>query len=208
MTDSSSQAGFSLIEILTALAIVSISLVMLIESNATAMKAVHLARRTSQATLLAQDSMERALAVVDVYGFGENDVEDKGDFQRQYPGEYPGWTWEWSLAKTKFKIPDLSGFMDQAGVDGQVQDAAMGGQEAGGLASMIDPQMFEEMMGNYIREVRVTVCYPTGKKTKDCIELVSHVTNPGGSVVAGEEQQVVLDQMGGGNLPDIMEMGE
>ena len=44
-------------------------------------------------------------------------MHDKGDFEQQFPNEYPGWTWEWSLAKTEFKIPDLSGLMADSGAD-------------------------------------------------------------------------------------------
>jgi prepilin-type N-terminal cleavage/methylation domain-containing protein len=193
--------GFSLLEVLVATAIVSISLLVLIQSNATAVRGVMAAEEVTKATLLAQDLMNRALAIADVYGFGENDVNDRGDFEDLYPGEYPGWTWEWVLAKSTLTIPDLSSLFDDAGVDEQSQQQA----QAGSLAGVIDPSMLEELLGDYIREVRVTVCFPIGRETQDCVELVSHVINPGGRVAGAEEQAILLERMGSGSLPDILE---
>ena len=190
------EGGFSLVEILVSLAIVSISLVVLVQSNATALMAVHLARRTTQATMLTQDIMEYVIGLADLEGFGEADIHKEGNFEKNYPDEYPNWTWEWWLAKTKVVIPDLSQFMDTAGM-GEAADAQkQQDPAAGALEALGGSDMLEEMLGNYIREVRVRVCYPTGKETEDFIEMVSHVVNPGGRVVGGDDFQVVLDSMG------------
>jgi len=196
-------SGFSLVEVMGALAIVSISLLVLIRANASAMNVTLEAERMSQATLLGQSIMNRALGVVEIYGFGENDVHDRGNFEDLYPGDYPGWSWEWSLAKTHVTIPDFGGFMDDAGVDENQQNQAAGG--AMGTLQAMGGDMIDDMVGKYLREIRVTVCYPTGKTTNDCVTFVSHVVNPGGRVMGEEEQGVLLDRMGSGRLPDIME---
>ncbi len=51
----------------------------------------------------------------------------------------------------------------------------------------IDLSFFSEYMGNYVREARARVCYPDGtdadgNPAEQCVELLSHLTNPTGQV--------------------------
>ncbi|MDP6935406.1 MAG: hypothetical protein QGG40_20970, partial [Myxococcota bacterium] len=56
------------------------------------------------------------------------------------------------------------------------------------LTDFVSPDMITDMLGSYIREVRVLVWWGDEPEDEDQIELVTHVINPSGTIVAGTEE--------------------
>ena len=90
------QKGFTLIEVMIAIAIIAIALVVILHSYGLGVSMANESQDFSLATLLAQ----RKMAEIELEGFSEVGGEE-GDFGE----EYPGFTWRASVAETP--IEDL-----------------------------------------------------------------------------------------------------
>ena len=72
--------GFTLLEVIIALGILATSLVVLVETQATAVLSTTEADRLTLATNLAQEKMMEVQITLERQGFGEQDIEEDGDF--------------------------------------------------------------------------------------------------------------------------------
>lgn len=190
-----------------ALGLVSTSLVILVEAQSWAVRAQERAARITTATMLADTMMKVAMMRMLEEGFGQLEVRERGDFRDQRFGEsFEDFRWEWEAEKVELKLPDMSQVMGLMGEGaGALGDAA--GVDTGGAAPAnelaaldslgLDMSMFGDMLGNYLREIRVRICYPDGRTSdgvdvEDCMELTSHLINPTGRVMS-EEEQLLLE---------------
>ncbi|MCB1154325.1 prepilin-type N-terminal cleavage/methylation domain-containing protein [bacterium] len=82
-------AGFTLLEVVVAMAILATVLVVLLENHSTSIRMSERARKLSIAANLARDLMTE----VEMQGFPELGSET-GDFEEKYPGQFPDFTWE------------------------------------------------------------------------------------------------------------------
>ncbi len=89
------QSGFSLLEVMVALAVLAIGFTALLGLHARNLEIAATERAHGEALLLARSLLaETELAGVAVPG------EESGDFETTHPGRYPGWLWQRSVAPT------------------------------------------------------------------------------------------------------------
>lgn len=80
MTRRRATAGFTLLEVMMAIAILVVALGILVSAQATAVQATQEADRILVATQLAQDKLSEVVVQVEHEGFQTADVHDQGDF--------------------------------------------------------------------------------------------------------------------------------
>lgn len=184
--------GFTLLECLIALLLVSTALIIVVESQAFAINQEAKANNLNAAALLARDVMvELELRMVQE-GFGELEIRESGTFNDQrYDNHFEEWRWEYEVEKVDLEIPNLSSLMGMA--QGAVADGDAPQNDLVAMESMgIDLGFFGDYMGKFLREARVRVCWPDGLDARglpqeDCFELATHLVNPTGRVMTEEE---------------------
>jgi hypothetical protein len=190
-----------------ALLLLSTALVILMESQWWAVDMQERANRINSASILAQDLMTELELRMEKEGFGELEVKEQGDFSDvRYGDGFDGFRWEYEVEKVDVELPDMSRLLGLAG-EGAETAADAAGVQTGGASAMpeadllsslgVDQEMISELLGNYLREARVRVCYPdgthadTGAPAENCVELITHLANPTGRVLTEEEQQLL-----------------
>ncbi len=201
-------AGFTLLEVMVALAILSVSLVAIIGINGGTVSAHAYAKQVSVATMLARSKLVDLESQFIQEGFtSEFDQKLNGDFSEE---GWPGIKWEAEIVK-----PDL----DAANANGMVQDLIqnyLGDAEESAtqarrestsasapttdpksqLASiqpMIEAQVttLTETLEKAVREVRLTVTWKDGAN-EESLEVVTHMVvlapagQPGGEYLDPE----------------------
>lgn len=209
-------AGFTLLEVMIALAILSVSLVAIIGINGGTVSAHTYAKQVSVATLLARSKMADLESQFTKEGFtSEFDETMEGDFSEE------GWdTYRWRAEIVK---PDL----DAANATGMVQQVIqqfMGDAEtaaaeakdkssapvpttpsaasAQALAPMIESQVTKltETLEKAVREVRLKVTWQDGSN-EESLEVVTHMVvlapagQPGGE---SNDPDLAAQAMGAG----------
>ena len=197
--------GFSLLEVMVALAILVVSLVILVETQATAAFATREAERVITATDLAQAMLAEASMRVEMEGFsGDGEIFERGDFDDlgdealnvEMGAELRDYHWEYAVQEIDVQLAG-----DIAGMAEGLSGGAMGGEDspvdmdslsssipggAGGLGALLSPDMLSQMLGPYIRELRVRVWWGEDSKTAEEqgteVVIVTHVINPSGSI--------------------------
>lgn len=213
--------GFTLLEVMVALAILVGALYVLVDSQAQALITSRESGRILEASMLAREKMGEVLVLVELEGFGDTDLEEEGDFSDfgsasddgstsgledlDLGDQYADYAWAWTLRKIDLSLGgggDLGGMTDSLASQGywgeQATDEEKSEVLGGGSSSMSDkgrdlsdigfsPDMIGEMLGNYIRELRVVVWWGDAEDGSEQVELVTHVINPSGVVVTGAE---------------------
>lgn len=201
-----SRRGFTLLEVVIALAILAISLVVLVEAQGGAVLSTVEAQKMLTGSWLAQEKMAEAMLRVERDGFTSSDIDEEGDFEDfgadgemgevlEFGDEFADYKWAYTVRKVDIQIGDIGGAAEQLGAAGfggsEEEQAAkeQAGQEtpdARNLGDLVQPDQISEMLRPFIREVRVLVWW--GEEEPDleegcesCVELVSHVINPTGA---------------------------
>ncbi len=205
--NASRRAGFTLLECMMALLLISTTLVILIESQSWAVRSQSRAQQINTATMLAGEVMTQLELRMEKEGFGELEVHKSGDFNdERFGGFFEGFRWEYEVESVEVKLPNLDQLMGLAGEGADAAGDAAGVSTGGGapandLAALdslgLDLSMFSDMMGNFLREARVRVCFPDGNNADgmpvdDCVEFITHLVNPTGRVMS-EEEQLLLE---------------
>lgn len=210
----SPRRGFTLLEVVIALAILAMALYVLIDTQALAVMETADSRKILTGTYLAQQKMTDALLRLEGEGFTTADVEEEGDFKSfaedqglegstNFGDSFDEYQWAFAIRKVDIQLGDVSGASEQlsaAGI-GPSQDQQQATADRTGtdpsaspdLSDMgVQPDMITDMLRPYIREVRVMVWWGAeapdpDKPCEDCVELVTHVCNPSGTEsLAGE----------------------
>jgi len=192
--------GFTLLEVVIALAILAVSVMILVETQAGALFMSTDADRISTATYLAEEKMMEALLELEREGWTSMDVEETGDFddfgsedfrgdalRLDLDGQHEGFKWAYTVKKIELNIPtDLGGAAGELAGNGYWGDS---NQDAGQDAQMdltdipgFNPDMITEYLGDYIREVRVLIWWGENEDGVDQVELTTHVINPSGAI--------------------------
>jgi general secretion pathway protein I len=100
MRVSARRAGFTLLEVLVAVAVLGLALVSLLGLHVRNLALVERDQRITEATLLARGLMTEA----EVEPFPDVGLTS-GDFEERYPGRFPGLRWEREVAPTP--VPDV-----------------------------------------------------------------------------------------------------
>ena len=139
-TDARARGGFSLLEVMVALAILTTSLVILVETQSSAVVLTREAERIVTATDLAKVKLNEALLLVEDEGFQTSDVYEYGEFDdlgdeilnAEFGPELEDYHWEYTITEV-----DISGIGDAAsaaqGLGGDSSDDEGGGGLLGGL---------------------------------------------------------------------------
>lgn len=200
-TQATRRRGFSLLEVMIALAILVVSLAILIETQASSALVTREAERVIIASDLAYAKLNEAVLSVEVEGFQQTQISESGSFDdfgddatRMDVGrELEDYHWEYTVSEI-----DLEMAGDLAGMASQLQSSGVVGTQAEGAPNIADlaggsnplaalgmsPDMISEMLTPYIREVRVRVWWGDDSKEAedrgDEVIVVTHVVNPSG----------------------------
>ncbi len=188
-----------------ALGILTVSLVILVQSQAEAVAMTREAERVLVATDLAKLKMSEAMLRLEEDGFQSSEVVEFGEFDDlgdeltnlEFGKEYEDYHWEYTITEIDIQLAgDLMGMASEmegddggfggmlggAGIPGDAGGAAGGaGDAAGMLGGFLQPQMLTEMVGPYIRMVVVRVWW--GESSEQA-EEDTHVANPAGMMNA------------------------
>jgi len=205
--------GFSLLEVMIALGILTVSLVILVQSQSEAVAMTQEAERFIAATDLARLKMAEAMLRLEEEGFQNSEVVEFGEFDDlgdeitnlEFGKEYEDFHWEYTITEIDIQLAGdlmsmasemegdgdggLGGMLGGAGIPGDAGGAGGAGDAAGMLGNFMQPQMLTEMVGPYIRMVVVRVWWGEGSEeaTEEGTEitLAAHVANPAGMLNAG-----------------------
>ncbi len=191
--------AFTLLEVVIAIGILSVTLLVLVESQSSAVFMTVDGRKVSTATMLADEKMQEVILTLEREGWTSQDIEEEGDFDdygnEEFRGEdanieadLEGYKWAYTVRRIEMNIPtDLSGTADQlaegGGLGAQAQEDGLG--DMGLDMSMIpgfSPDMLMDQLSGFMREVRVRVWWGENEEGEDQVELVHHVINPTGVV--------------------------
>ncbi len=201
------RSGFTLLEVVIALAILAVSLLVLVDGQATAVVMTTDTEKTLTGTWLAQEKMAEAMLRLERDGFRDSDIDEEGDFEDygndgalgedvEFGDTFKDYRWAYTIRRVDLQLGDMSGAAEDlkaAGFGGpQAQDGAQGAQEQRDLGDVgLDPSMFGDMLPPNIREVRVLVWWDEAEADaadcESCVEIVTHAINPSGKIVPGGE---------------------
>lgn len=185
-----SSAGFTLLEVIIAVAILGVSLVAVHAINGGALSMHAYAKRLTVATLLARSKIVDVESKLQSEGFPADDETEEGDFDEE---GFPSYKWKAEIIRPKTEDISTDALLSMFGMGGDSDSAnnplasamGAGGQAAaaqGGqmLAGVMQTQLQTMMtqLGQTLREVRVTVYWPDGKQM-DQFTVVTHVVSLG-----------------------------
>lgn len=189
-------AGFTLVEVMIALAMLFGALVVLLRGAAANITATQRAQMLTAATELARSKMYDIEETLIEEGFQELNQEIDGDFSDE------GWaSIEWEAQIVKIELPNLvnaqptePGAEDgegepEAGAEGESEeeDGMIGGylgsfmgvsaEQSSGAGQFVD--MFRDVFDELIRKVVLEVRYKVGGETEELV-VEAYFTNPAG----------------------------
>jgi general secretion pathway protein I len=197
------RAGFTLLEVVIAMAILAIGLMVLVDSQSMAVLMTVDAGKTLTGTYLAQEKMAEAMLRLEKEGFREGDIDEEGDFEEigadgegmdgpDFGDSFEGYQWAYTIREVDIQVGDIaSAAEDLESMGGITQKEGADGASSSDNRNLLDagmqPDMLSDMLRPYIREVRVLVWWGPDdpdleEGCDDCIELVSHVINPSGTL--------------------------
>ncbi len=197
-----SRRGFSLLEVMLALGILVTSLAILVETQSNAVQMTAEAERIITATDLAVSKFNEANLRVEGEGFQLSDVEESGDFSDfgdeatnlEFGQSLEEYNWEYSIAEIDLDlagdIAQMAQDVDGTGMFGEAGDAGgglgdmPGGGGMGNLGALMSGDAITQMLGPYIREIRVRVWWgedsDEAEERGDEVFVTGHVINPTG----------------------------
>lgn len=209
------RAGFTLLEVVIALAILAVSLFVLVDSQATAVLMTMDANKTLTGTYLAQEKMAEALLRVEYEGFREGDIDEEGDFSEigeddalgsdaDLGEDFEDYKWAYTIREVDLQLGDITSAADElqsAGFGAQTEEGQQQTEQQDLTDLGFQPDMMSEMLKPYIREVRVLVWWGNDEPDLEegcdaCIELVTHVINPSGQIVPGSSSESTEESSG------------
>jgi prepilin-type N-terminal cleavage/methylation domain-containing protein len=168
--------GFTLLEIMVALAILSMSLVVLLEIVTNNVRATNHAKLTTAATFLARGKMIDVEDVILENGFSTSDEAANGTFRDQ---GYPAFRWDYAIERVELPTDMTRKVQDQA------QDKTQGAKDpmsmmsgflGGMMSSFIEPIRIG--LQESVRRVTVHVVWDESGRRDQSIEVVQYLTDP------------------------------
>ncbi len=201
------RAGFTLLEVVIALAILAIGLTVLVDSQMMAVLMTVDAGKTLTGTYLAQEKMAEAMLRLEHEGFRDSDIDEEGDFEDfgatdqmgdgpDFGDSFEGYQWAYTIREVDIQVGDIASAAEELEGSGflgsKTEEEADAAPESRDLMDAgMQPDMLTDMLRPYIREVRVLVWWGAEapdleEGCDDCIELVSHVINPSGQIIPSD----------------------
>jgi general secretion pathway protein I len=168
--------GFTLLEIMVALAILGLTLVVLLGIVTNNNRATHHARMTTTATFLARQKMVEVEDDVLYDGFTNSDQIDNGTFK---DAGLPQYRWETLIERVELptdlaqKTQDASNTKAQESKDPM---SMMSGMMGGIMSSFVDPIRIG--LQESVRRVTVRVSWDEASRPNQLLEVVQYLTDP------------------------------
>ena len=193
--------GFTLLEIMIAVAILAGALTVLVHAQATAVLMTAETEKLLVATMLAKEKMGEVQLMMESEGFGEQDIEEDGDFDDfgdmegldlnlDVDDAYEDYQWAYTVRQIELDLGgDFTGMAEGLAGQGYWGDqdeqsqsqsvSGRGGQtDQAGLDDLgVSSDMITELLGGYIREVRVLVWWGENEDELDQVEITTHIIN-------------------------------
>jgi general secretion pathway protein I len=173
--------GFSLLEVMVAIAIMAISLVVIVRITSMNVRAAAHSRLVTTATFLARSKLAAVEDDIITLGYTDSDQEDAGDFGDE---GYPKVRWE-SLVERVELPTDIAAQAQQAAGE-KTQEAqtgpssnplaAMSGMMGGFMSSLIEPVRIG--LQESVRRVTVRVKWDEIGRDEQSFEVVTYMTDP------------------------------
>jgi general secretion pathway protein I len=163
--------GFTLLEVLIAIAILALGVVALFQSQASSLRMAQAARTLTVATQLARAKLFDCRFDLIKKGFGLGSYDESGDFSDD---DFPDY--EWECHAYPFEIPLPNQDQIQQGMKaGQKGDTGAGASMS---ASMLAPffNLISPAFKNSVRELILIVRWKEGEATEE-LKVVTHVVN-------------------------------
>jgi prepilin-type N-terminal cleavage/methylation domain-containing protein len=200
--------AFTLMEIVISLAILSVSLMVLVESQTSSVLQTMDGQRILTATQLAEAKLAEVLLNLEMEGFQESTQADEGNFEEfgadgdfgdvvDFEGEYDDYGFAWTVRKVEMQLGDIGGTLEELQQSGEMSQSSTGtttsaddaGIDSSMFSSFLSPDTMNDTLSPWMREVRVIVWWgedPGGQEgessCENCVEIVTHVFNPSGKV--------------------------
>jgi general secretion pathway protein I len=175
---SRSAAGFTLLEIMVAVAILSATLVVLLEIVTNNIRATNHAKLTTAATFLARNKMSDIEDQILYEGFSTETENDKGTFKDE-GREYDKFRWETSIERIELPTDMTQKTQDMAKESAnEAKDpmAMMSGFLGGVMSAFIEP--IRVGLQESVRKVTVRVFWDENGRRDQTIEIVQYLTDP------------------------------
>lgn len=176
-----SNGGFSLLEVMVALAILAAALVVLLRIITGNVQNTNRAKLMTVATFLARAKIVEIEDRVLIEGFIDFDDERKGDFSNE---GYPNITWDSIIERVRLPV-DLAKQAEQASADMSQNASNVGNQNplqfmAGFMGGFMSTLMDPIRMGleEAVRRVTVRVYWQELGKPQQTFEVVTFMTDP------------------------------
>ncbi|MSQ00705.1 MAG: type II secretion system protein [Myxococcales bacterium] len=205
--------AFTLIEIVIALTILAVSLMVLVESQSGSVLQTIDSQRILTANSLAEAKLAEVLLTLEMDGFSDTikgedgsfeDFGDNGEYGEvvDFEGEYDEYGYAWTVRPVEMELGDIAGTLEELSKDNESSGSSStstaddAGVDASLFSAFLTPEAMSEMLSPWMREVRVVVWWgddpgdlEADELCESCVELVSHVFNPSGTVaIAGVSQ--------------------
>jgi type II secretion system protein I len=173
--DNAGIRGFTLLEVMVALAILATTLVVLLEIITNNVRATNHAKMTTAATLLARSKMTDIEDSVLENGFSTDNESDKGTFKEQ---NYPGVRWESLIERVELPTDLKEKAQDEASDTSKSKDPmqALTGMMGGLMSSFMDPIRIG--LEESVRRVTVKVSWNEVGRRDLNFEVVQFLTDP------------------------------
>jgi general secretion pathway protein I len=173
--------GFSLLEVMVAIAIMALSLVVIVRITSMNVRAAAHSRMITAATFLARSKLAAVEDDIITLGFTDSDQEDGGDFGDE---GYPKFRWESLIERVELPTDIASKAQETAGektMEAQTGPsanpmAAMAGMMGGFMSSLIEPVRIG--LQESVRRVTVKVKWEEIGRDEQSFEVVTYMTDP------------------------------
>ena len=168
--------GFTLLEVMVALAILAMTLVVLLEIVTNNVRATNHAKMTTMATFLARGKMIDVEDIILENGFSNEDESDKGTFKDQ---NAPAFRWEYNIER--IELPTDMAQKTQAQAQEKSENATdpmslMSGFLGGMMSSFVEPIRIG--LEESVRKVTVRVLWDENGRPDQSLEVVQYLTDP------------------------------
>jgi len=174
-THSAGSRGFTLLEVMVALAILATTLVVLLQIITNNVRATNHAKMTTAATLLARSKMTDIEDSILENGFSTDTETDKGTFRDQ---NFPSFRWESSIERIELPTDMKQLAQDQSSDSSKSKDPmqALTGMMGGLMSGFMDP--IRVGLEESVRRVTVKVYWDEVGRRDLNFELVQFLTDP------------------------------
>ena len=163
--------GFTLLEVLIAMAILSIALLVLSRAQQNGILVSQYEEQQITAATLAKWKMTDVELQLEKKGFGDDEKEECGKFEEDLDDRaFAGWEWCWTMKKVSLPLP-----MDMLG-GGKDGDGKKTGGGAPALPGGLDPKAAGEALSKAVRVLKMQIKWKLGA-TDQRLDVTTHMVN-------------------------------